>query len=143
MRRHAAAFGILLLMWSGLANGQQVERSAGREAYVRARLVLVEQDVSCGVSFVGSRALYMVQDGPPDLAGEPLEVVVACIEMPMTEWEGMGDLKAFVPGEVHYLRVSRGNPRGVGVFDDKGGRAWHLLAASRQPLTTAGTPPNP
>jgi hypothetical protein len=134
MSRCALALGMALLPWSGIALGQQAPASADREAYVRARLILVEPSVPCGIFYVGSRALYMVQEGPQGLQGEPLEVVVGCIEMPMTEWEGMGDLKTFEPGDTHYLRISRANLRGVGTFDDKRGRAWHLLAASLTPL---------
>lgn len=134
MKRHAVALGLALLAWAGIAMGQPVSGSTDREAYVRARLILVEPRPGCGISFAGSRALYMVEEGPDGLRGEPLEVIVGCIEMPMTEWDGMGDLKTFVPGDIHYLRISRDNLRGVGLFDDKGGRAWHLLAASLQPL---------
>ena len=134
MKRHAVALGLALLSWAGIATGQPVSESTERNTYVRARLILVEPQGACGISFAGSRALYMVQDGPDGLRGEPLEVVVGCIEMPMTEWDGMGDLKTFVPGDIHYLRISRDNLRGVGLFDNKGGRAWHLLAASLQPL---------
>ncbi|CAN7370125.1 hypothetical protein LJR143_002010 [Pseudoxanthomonas sp. LjRoot143] len=134
MSRYAFALGIALLAWSGIAVGQQTTASVDREAYVRARLVLVEPNGSCGFQFTGSRALYMVQEGPDGLQGEPLEVIVGCIEGPMTQWEGMGDLKAFVPGDTHYLRISRDNLRGVGTYDDRGGRAWHLLAASLKPL---------
>ena len=134
MKRHVFALGVALLSWAGLAMGQPVSESTDRHAYVRARLILVEPQAPCGISLAGSRALYMVEDGPDGLRGEPLEVVVGCIEMPMTEWDGMGDLKTFVPGDIHYLRISRDNLRGVGLFDNKGGRAWHLLAASLQPL---------
>ncbi|MBD9467481.1 hypothetical protein [Pseudoxanthomonas sp. PXM01] len=134
MKRHVVALGVALLSWAGLAMGQPVSESTDRYAYVRARLILVEPQAPCGISYSGSRALYMVQEGPDGLRGEPLEVVVGCIEMPMTEWDGMGDLKTFVPGDTHYLRISRDNLRGVGLYDDKGGRAWHLLAASLQPL---------
>ena len=134
MKRLVFALGIALLACSGTALGHQTGASIDREAYVRARLILVERQADCGIVYAGSRALYMVQEGPEGLRGEPLEVVVGCIEMPMTEWEGMGDLKTFVPGDTHYLRISRDNLRGVGLFDDKEGRAWHLLAASLTPL---------
>jgi len=143
MKRHVFVLGVALLSWAGMATGHPVSGSTDREAYVRARLVLVERQAPCGIIYGGSRALYMVQEGPDGLRGEPLEVVVGCIEMPMTEWEGMGDLKVFVPGDTHYLRISRDNLRGVGLFDDKGGRAWHLLAASLKPLVTAEASPRP
>jgi hypothetical protein len=134
MKPYLFALGVVLLTWPGIVAAQQMPVSADREAYVRARLILVERQAPCGIIYAGSRALYMVQEGPDGLRGEPLEVVVGCIEMPMTEWEGMGDLKTFVPGDTHYLRISRDNLREVGSYDDKGGRAWHLLAASLQPL---------
>ncbi|MFT3668593.1 MAG: hypothetical protein QM795_08440 [Pseudoxanthomonas sp.] len=142
MRSLSLLFGISLLASAGIATGQEAVR-VEREAYVRARLVLVERQPHCGITYAGSRALYMVQEGPEGLQGEPLEVIVGCIEMPMTTWEGMGDLKAFIPGDTHYLRVSRANLRGVGTYDDKGGRAWHLLAASLQPLAAGADAQKP
>ena len=143
MSRYALALGIALLAWSVTAVAQQESASTDREAYVRARLVLVERQPPCGITYGGSRVLYMVQEGPEGLQGEPLEVVVGCIEMPMTTWEGAGDLKSFMPGDIHYLRISRDNLRRVGTYDDKGGRAWHLLAASLEPLVAEGTPAQP
>jgi hypothetical protein len=143
MSRYALALGVALLAWSGIAAGQQVSGSVDTEAYVRARLILVERQPPCGFIYAGSRALYMVQEGPDELQGEPLEVIVGCIEMPMTEWDGMGDLETFVPGDTHYLRISRHNLRGVGLFDDKGGRAWHMLAASLTPLVAMEASPKP
>ena len=143
MNRFVVALGMALLTWSGIAAGQQVPVSVDREIYVQARLILVERQPPCGITYGGSRALYMVQQGPHGLQGEPLEVVVGCIEMPMTTWESMGNLKTFVPGDTHYLRLSRDNLRGVGSFDDKGGRAWHLLAASLTPLVGMEASPKP
>jgi len=118
--------------WSGL--GEFPLPPDDRGAYVQARLVLVQRGPGCGGVFVGSRALYEVQYGPPGLRGAPLEVVVGCIEFPMTEWDGVGDLEAFVPGDVHYLHISKDNLRGVEVYDNPKGRVWFLLAASRKPL---------
>ena len=143
MNRYALALGIVLLAWSGIAVGQWAPASGDREAYVRARLVQVEPSPGCGYIFFGSRALYLIEEGPEGLQGAPLEVIVGCIEFPMTEWEGMGDLEAFVPDDFHYLRISRDNLRGVELFDDKEGRAWHLLAASRRPLVTLGASAQP
>lgn len=140
MKRHVVALGVVLLSWAGLAMGQPVLESTDRHAYVRARLILVEPGPGCGNLVIGSRARYVVQDGPEFLKGITLEAVVGCIEMPMTEWEGMGDLKAFVPGDTHYLRISRDNLRKVEVYDDRGGSAWHLLAASLTPLPTQVSP---
>lgn len=130
------ASGLVMLLqafpWSGL--GEFPMSPDDRDAYVQARLVQVERGPHCGNLFVGSRAIYEVTYGPPGLQDAPLEVVVGCIEFPMTEWNGVGDLKAFVLGDVHYLHISRDNLRGVEVYDNPRGRAWFLLAASRKPL---------
>lgn len=141
MKRHVFALGVALLSWAGLAMGQPVSESTDRRAYVRARLILVERGPGCGNLVIGSRALYVVEDGPAFLKGRPLEVVVACIEMPMAEGEDMGDLQAFVPGDTHYLRISRDNLRKVEVYDDRDGSVWHLLAASLTPLPTPAADP--
>ena len=73
MKRHVFVLGVALLSWAGMATGQPVSGSTDREAYVRARLVLVERQAPCGIIYGGSRALYMVQEGPDALRGEPLE----------------------------------------------------------------------
>jgi hypothetical protein len=143
MHRYPLALGAALLACSVVALGQQAPASVENEAYVRARLILVERAPGCGNIVFGSRALYAVDEGPDGLKGEPLEVVVGCIEFPMTDWEGMGDLKTFVPGETHYLRISRDNVRKLEIYDDRDGRAWHLLAASLKPLVADGMPAQP
>jgi len=128
-------YGLAVLLqafpWSGV--GQFPAQPDDLDAYVQARLVRVERGPHCGNLFVGSRALYEVQYGPPGLQDVPLEVIVGCIEFPMIRWDGVGDLEAFVPGDIHYLHVSRDNRRGVEVYD-RGARTWFLLAASRTPL---------
>lgn len=128
-------YGLAVLLqafpWSGL--GQFPMSPDDRDAYVQARLVLVERGPHCGHLFVGSRVIYEVQHGPSGLQDSPLEAIVGCIEFPMTQWEGLGDLEAFVPGDIHYLHISRDNRRGVEVYD-RGARTWFLLAASRTPL---------
>lgn len=134
MRGMFRVLAVLLLALPAAAWAQLPVQVGERDAYVQARLILVERSPGCGLSIMGSRALYEVEYGPPGMQGEPLEVIVACIELPMTRWLGVGDLKTFVPGELHYLHVSRDNVHGVGAYDDRGGRAWFLLAASRTPL---------
>lgn len=143
MNRYAPALGAALLACSVIALGEQAPASVETEAYVRARLILVERAPGCGNIVFGSRALYAVEEGPDGLTSEPLEVVVGCIEFPMTDWQGVGDLKAFVPGETHYLRISRDNVRKLEIYDDRDGRAWHLLAASLKPLVTEAASEQP
>jgi len=101
------------------------------EIYVTGELLSVGKRPGCGGISTGTPAIYRVIDGPRELRGTTINVVIACIEMPLIE----GDLRQFVIGTRHYLIISRKNVFRLDMPSSLPDKAWfYLKAASMQEL---------
>ncbi len=115
----------------------QSVRDDPEETLVVAQLISVHPaPFGCGAIHVGSPAIYKVLEGPENLKGKEINVLVGCIEMPRSMYRryagGGGDLEEFIPGETHRLSLSKRNTHDIEVPDLPAGTySYYLLAASR------------
>jgi len=110
------------------------------EALITGRLVALERQPGCGVFSVGSPATYKVMDGPMDLVGKEIRVLVYCIELPRGNSSSTyGDLETYEIGATHFLAVTKRNVYSIEIPNPlPSGNEWfYLRAASLKPL-----PPN-
>ena len=96
------------------------------DIYIKAELILVERAPSCGIILAGSPATYRVTSGPDTLRGRQINVLVACIEMPMVQ----GDLREFTPGSTHYLILTKKNSHKIEMPADLPDQTWFYLKAA-------------
>ena len=115
----------LALLLTDCATNPDTATAEG-DIYVRAELISVEQGPGCGTFLVGSPATYRVTSGPHTLRGKRINVLIACIEMPLVQ----GDLSEFAVGSIHYLVITRENAHKVELPPSLPGPSWFYLKAA-------------
>ncbi|RYG60305.1 MAG: hypothetical protein EON60_07650 [Alphaproteobacteria bacterium] len=112
----------LLFACAGVSSAGSVDD----EIHIVGRLVSVEPAPGCGMFLLGSPATYQVISGPEGLVGSQIQVLIACIEMPLIE----GDVNIFNVGDTHALIVTHHNVNKIELPDSPDSSLFYLKAAS-------------
>lgn len=116
----------VLLVLLGTLSAASWAGAAADDIRVVGRLVPMERAPACGMLLPGSPATYEVILGPDEWIGSRIQVLIACIEMPLAE----GNARAFHVGDMHDLVVTLRNIHEIELPDPPAGNAFYLKAAS-------------
>jgi hypothetical protein len=87
---------------------QAVGAMPNSDVSIEGRLLDLERAPGCGWRLFGSPATYEVINGPDELVGREIHVLIDCVELPRDGTAAdYGDLKAFEVSKIHYLAVTK------------------------------------
>lgn len=111
----------------------------GGDLYIKCELISVEPAPGCGILLTGSPSTYKVLSGPHSLVGRRINVLVACIEMPLVQ----GDLGSFTVGTTYHLTLTRRNIHGIEAPASLPNDSWFYLKAASLGDLGPGSPFEP
>lgn len=123
---------LLAVLFCGCAHTAENQN----DVFLSGRLIeLSPAGFDCGMLSVASTSRYLVTQGPADLQGKEIQVLVGCVELPRDRFNSSaGDLQEFVVGQVHHLALTDRNIPKFDYPDPAPSVDFYLKAASLKPL---------